>query len=281
MGGFKVICSEGERRDFEDKGKALRNEARLRTEDRLRDHLMDGARRGDLMLLKKRLEAEVYWRDELLRLEAARSREDYLKKIARLRGNYLREIAHLLVKVRDTAHIVEEARWLDETLAWTIFECSFKTYWYRSRPDNDMWEGTLQFDGFRLLLKEHKIDFPSITKEEIDDRSKGDALSKGIALLQITWFIIQLIARRVQGLTITELELTTAALAGLNSVMYLFWWSKPLGVQFPIVIRTKEVEKMLAERPVAGLNWKFESRPFKLGNYVSHEYVLLQRLEIV
>ena len=79
-----------------------------------------------------------------------------------------------------------------------------------------MCEGVLRFWNFRKLLQEHKIDFPSTTEEEIDDRSKGDALSKGIALLQITWFIIQLIARRVQGLTITELELTTAALAGLN-----------------------------------------------------------------
>ena len=87
----------------------------------------------------------------------------------------------------------------------------------------------LHFYEFRQLLQEHKIDFPSTTAEEIDDRSKGDALSKGIALLQITWFIIQLIARRVQGLTITELELTTAALAGLNSVMYVFWWNKCQG----------------------------------------------------
>ena len=163
----------------------------------------------------------------------------------------------------------------------TIYRFMNEAYRYQSRLGDGMLEGVLNFRSFLLLLQEHKIDFPSTTEEEIDDRSKGDALSKGIALLQITWFIIQLIARRVQGLTITELELTTAALAGLNSVMYLFWWSKPLGVQFPIVIRTKEVEKMLAERPVAGLNWKFESRPFKLGNYVSHEYVLLQRLEIV
>ena len=121
---------------------------------------------------------------------------------------------------------------------------------YQSRLGDGIWEGVLQFDKFKDLLQEQKIEFPSTTEVEIDDRSKGDALSKGIALLQITWFIIQLIARRVQGLTITELELTMAALAGLNSVMYVFWWNKPLDVRCPIVIRTKAVEKMLAERPV-------------------------------
>ena len=119
-------------------------------------------------------------------------------------------------------------------------------YAYRSRLGDGIWEGVLQFDKFRSLLKEHKIVFPSTTEAEIDDRSKGDALSKGIALLQITWFIIQLIARRVQGLTITELELTTVALAGLNSVMYVFWWNKPLDVRCPIVVRTKTVEQRLA-----------------------------------
>ena len=140
---------------------------------------------------------------------------------------------------------------------------------YRSRLGGDMWEGVLEFRRFQWLLEEHKIEFPSTTAEEIDDRSKGDALSKGIALLQITWFIIQLIARRAQGLTITELELTTAALAGLNSVMYVFWWNKPKDVRCPVVIRTKAVENMLAKRPVEEHEWKFDnSYDFRLFVYL-------------
>ena len=78
-----------------------------------------------------------------------------------------------------------------------------REYRYQSRLGDGIWEGVLQFDKLRWLLEGHKIDFPTTTAEEIDDRSKGDALSKGIALLQITWFIIQLIARRFQSLTIT------------------------------------------------------------------------------
>ena len=66
---------------------------------------------------------------------------------------------------------------------------------YRSRLGDDIWEGVLEFGRFQWLLEEHKIDFPLTSETEIDDRSKGDALSKGIALLQITWFIIQLIAQ--------------------------------------------------------------------------------------
>lgn len=87
-------------------------------------------------------------------------------------------------------------------------------------------------------------------------RSKGDALSKGFALLQLAWFIIQIITRAAQGLAVSELELTTAALAGLNSAMYIFWWSKPRDVRFPVVIRTKGAEAVLGKRP-EDLTWNF------------------------
>lgn len=106
---------------------------------------------------------------------------------------------------------------------------------------DDIIEGVLKFDTLKQLLTENLIDFPTITEDEIRDRSKGDALSRGIALSQLTWFAAQIIARITQGLAITELELATAALAGLNSVMFIFWWSKPCDVRFPLVIRTKGV----------------------------------------
>lgn len=65
---------------------------------------------------------------------------------------------------------------------------------------------------FQERLAEGKIDFPDISEEEINDRSKGDALSKGFALLQITWFI----ARASQHLPVTITG--TVALAELNAI---------------------------------------------------------------
>lgn len=122
--------------------------------------------------------------------------------------------------------------------------------------EHAIWEGTLTIDVLKQALAEDLIRFPTITEDEINDRSKGDALSKGFALLQLTWFIIQIIARAAQGLAISELELTTAALAGLNSTMFIFWWSKPHDVRFPMVIRTKGAEAVLAKRP-EDLTWNF------------------------
>ncbi len=78
-----------------------------------------------------------------------------------------------------------------------------------------------------------KID---ITEEELEDRAKGDFLSKAVAILQVSWFVIQVIARFVQGLAVTELEVITLALASMNAVMFFFWWNKPLGVKLPVKI---------------------------------------------
>ncbi|KAF8198826.1 hypothetical protein K438DRAFT_1584041, partial [Mycena galopus ATCC 62051] len=66
--------------------------------------------------------------------------------------------------------------------------------------------------------------------EDILDKSKGDAFSKSIALLQGIWFITQIVARVVQRLPITPLEVTTLAFAVINLFIWVLWWHKPLGV---------------------------------------------------
>jgi len=84
-----------------------------------------------------------------------------------------------------------------------------------------------RISGFKL---------PKITISDIADRSKADFLSKLIAILQTTWFLLHCIARGHQRLALTELELVTMALCSLNAVTYVFWWHKPLGVQEPMRI---------------------------------------------
>jgi hypothetical protein len=52
----------------------------------------------------------------------------------------------------------------------------------------------------------------NIRVRDIADKSKGDALSKGVALAQGLWFTTQCLARLHQRLAITELEVATLAL---------------------------------------------------------------------
>ncbi|KAJ6459565.1 hypothetical protein C8R45DRAFT_879709, partial [Mycena sanguinolenta] len=76
----------------------------------------------------------------------------------------------------------------------------------------------------------------AVNEEDILDRSKGDALSKGVALLQGLWFVMQCLARVHQRLIVTELEVATLAFAIVNIFIWLLWWNKPLDVHRPIVV---------------------------------------------
>ncbi|TFK31148.1 hypothetical protein BDQ12DRAFT_701646 [Crucibulum laeve] len=88
----------------------------------------------------------------------------------------------------------------------------------------------LSVTEFEDLVQKGEIEFPDISEQEIKDKSKGDMISKGIVVLQTSWFIIQCIARAFQKLAITELELVTLSFCALNGLMYYLWWNKPLDV---------------------------------------------------
>jgi hypothetical protein len=94
----------------------------------------------------------------------------------------------------------------------------------------------LEAKDLEELSEAGKIKWPTITKEEIADRSKGDYLSKTIVLFQTTWFVGQCIARWAYGLTVTELEVVTVAFASLTGVIYYLWWDKPLDVRCSIPV---------------------------------------------
>ena len=78
------------------------------------------------------------------------------------------------------------------------------------------------------------------TMREIQDRSKGDAVAKAIAIIQTLWFAIQAAHRVSQGLIVTELELTTLGHVVLNIFIYWCWWNKPLNLQFPVDVYREE-----------------------------------------
>ena len=100
--------------------------------------------------------------------------------------------------------------------------------------DGNIEKGVLTPERFSELLTAKKIDFPNVTMEEIEDRSKADGFSKMIALGQTLWFVAQCIARRAQHLDLTLVELLTLSLAVLNGVMYFLWWNKPMDVRCPV-----------------------------------------------
>ena len=91
------------------------------------------------------------------------------------------------------------------------------------------------------LSEAGKIEWPTITKEEIDDRSKGDLLSKTIVLFQTIWFMIQWIARLRYRLTVTHLEVVTFSFSIFTGIIYYLWLHKPLDVRCSIPVHFLEV----------------------------------------
>ena len=90
----------------------------------------------------------------------------------------------------------------------------------------------MQFDGY-------SESFFIPTEAEIKDKGKSDWLAKSLVLLQTSWFVTQCIARAIEHLPVTHLEIVTLAYAAMNFVIYIFWWNKPLNVNRPVRVLRK------------------------------------------
>jgi hypothetical protein len=99
-------------------------------------------------------------------------------------------------------------------------------------------------DVISMLKNENENDrIPLPLEEEIQDRSKSDWLAKMIAFLQTLWFVMQCIARKIENLPTTQLEIVTLAYAAINLGMFIAWWDKPRNVDRPIRVFHTPVEE--------------------------------------
>ncbi|KAF9542826.1 hypothetical protein CPC08DRAFT_801537 [Agrocybe pediades] len=124
-----------------------------------------------------------------------------------------------------------------ETPRWTRTHGFFlQMGGFMSREEGKQ-DRVLRWEALREYYKEGRLDLSDITEDRINDHSKADGFAKGLALLQMFWFITQCVARFFdKNLILTEIELVTAALALLSFAMYLLWWNKPFNAGVPITI---------------------------------------------
>jgi hypothetical protein len=130
---------------------------------------------------------------------------------------------------------------------------------YRSPDEDGVFTTTiLTKDAVEKLLEsntrnpsEVPLKFEDIPKDTtIQDKSKSDGLAKSLALLQCVWFISQVLARAIDYLPITTLELGTTAFIGCASVAYGFWFFKPQDVRTPIEIQSNQGLGSMLDLPV-------------------------------
>ena len=78
------------------------------------------------------------------------------------------------------------------------------------------------------------MEMPQVTTRNIWDRSKADHLIKSIVCVQICWLMITVIARAIQKLAITTLELGTVSIVFCTVATFFCWLQKPADVRTPI-----------------------------------------------
>ncbi|TFK70498.1 hypothetical protein BDN72DRAFT_958776 [Pluteus cervinus] len=136
--------------------------------------------------------------------------------------------------------IADEVNKIKPELKWTRTHGHFAQMGGLGRKDN---QKILYPPTLIDLLRSNKIgmsDLRLVTQKHIQDKSKGDALSKLVVGLQTTWFVFECLARYQQKLPVTELEVVTLAFAVLNGFMYGLWWNKPLNVACTIYIDVRD-----------------------------------------
>jgi hypothetical protein len=76
--------------------------------------------------------------------------------------------------------------------------------------------------------------FPS--EEELHDRSKSNAVTKGVVVLQIVWFVANCITRLARRLPTTQLEMSIFGTAVCSLVSYVTHFEKPHAVKTAIAV---------------------------------------------
>ena len=123
------------------------------------------------------------------------------------------------------------------------------------------WQATWALSSMQMLyaIREGIIPLPDTTAEDLNDRSKGDALVKGLAVLHISWLVIQILARGVQGIAITQLEIMVLGFSACALVTYFLLFYKPQDVKVPTYIdiphtlTRPQIIQLAARSPVATL----------------------------
>lgn len=136
----------------------------------------------------------------------ARRRERAIKHYGPLPGT---PSEHFRELVADQAVLQETTSSIDEEYAKFCLNCLIDTWVINSRQ-------------LRLFRKKGIITkLPKLEEEDLEDRNKGNAVVKLIAIIQICWMGTQLLTRVAKGLPVTTLEISAVAFVASSLVIYL------------------------------------------------------------
>jgi len=84
---------------------------------------------------------------------------------------------------------------------------------------------------------------PEISARELEGLGNGDTVVKFLAVLQLCWFLVQLIGRRSNNLPLSQLEIATLAFAASSLFTYILLWERPRGIEHRYKIEASQLPK--------------------------------------
>ena len=105
-----------------------------------------------------------------------------------------------------------------------------------SRLAHPYW--VLTSDQLNVLVP-HILDPPGVHVRQLEVLNRGDSLVKILALVQIIYLIIQLVARKVAHLPSAQLEIAALAFSASSFITYVLYWSRPQGVESIHILKPK------------------------------------------
>ncbi len=103
---------------------------------------------------------------------------------------------------------------------------------------------TLTPNGILHLARRGR--FLRVKDDTIDDKSKADLLAKGLVCSQVTWLLVQCVARALAHYPLSLLELHTFIHVLCALGMFCLWLKKSLDVYDPIIVDIAGVEYLVS-----------------------------------
>ncbi|OQE19952.1 hypothetical protein PENSTE_c014G03236 [Penicillium steckii] len=193
--------------------------------------------------------------DRIKRHRPINSIPDYLQRLSHTIGP-IKWIPHDL-NTRSVVQSLEEVQLDHFKTPWEQMRFSRMQYFWMCNVHRLLGDRWVVDANQLFLARELGIikRLPSLSTEEIEDRSTADLLIKSIALIQIAWFLVQVITRLCsQGVTTSPLEIMTLAFAISTAFTYLLLLDKPKDVQKSVIINATRyaTSQEIARLGVAG-----------------------------
>lgn len=131
---------------------------------------------------------------------------------------------------------------VEKPVSWSMDQAFFVTMGGLIIDTPELGRQYLTAEGILILATVGLL--PQLNERDVIDRNKADTLAKGLVIIQLTWFLLQVLVRVVNSLPITLLEAHTSIHVGFTILIFSLWFRKPYNVQYPITISDQDSVEM-------------------------------------